>query len=195
MLLVDIQRVLVKVHTVPGQAEDFALTKPGEDGDKEHQLIRIAFDRPEKPGQILFLHGLNLSLLDPRQRHGIQRILPDIAHLLRLRQRPVEDAVHVLDRLGRQPLFVLKGVVHGLDHGGGELAKLGLADIGDDVQLDVIGIRLDCRRFDIADIVPEPDGEPFGKLDGIRFNIGAFIDFACDLGELLADFLLRFAID
>jgi len=107
----------------------------------------------------------------------------------------MENAVHVLDRLGGQPLFVLQGVVHGLDHGGRELAKLGLSDIGDDIQLHMVGIGLDRGRLDISDVVPEPDGEPFGKLDGIRFNIGAFVDLTGDLGKLLADFLLRFAVD
>lgn len=87
VLLVDEQRLMLKIHAVPRQTQKLALPQSGK--------------RLQKGNHVCIVHRLRLRLFRARKNDHIQGILPQIVQLLRLFQRSVQNAMNILDGLRR----------------------------------------------------------------------------------------------
>jgi len=99
-LLVDVDRIVLKVDAIPRQSQHFPLPQSGEQGDLIHQPILRALDRLQKSCDLRLLHRLDLFSVCLWQITNIRRIGVEHSQLHGLSQRPVQHAVDVLHRLG-----------------------------------------------------------------------------------------------
>ena len=99
-LLVDVDRIVLKINAVPCQPQYFALPQPGKQGDLVHQPILRPLDCLQKSCDLRLLHWLDLFSVCLWQITNIRRIGTEHSQLYSLSQRPVQHAVDVLHRLG-----------------------------------------------------------------------------------------------
>ena len=115
-LLFHVDHFVLEVHAVPGQADQLADSHPGEGGRQEQRLEGIALQRFKQ----FFLFRCvqrHHRLLHHLGTDGVGgRVLRQILHPHGHVQRPVQDAVDVLDVLGAHSI-VPHLVVELLDHG------------------------------------------------------------------------------
>ena len=195
MLLVDQERVVLEVHTVPGQAQHFTLPQAGEDGHEVDQLVRLAFDDGQKPEHLVVGQRLDLRLLYAGNDHRIQRVCADVAELFGLLHRPVQRTVEILDRLGGESLFVQQLVVQMLDHVRGQFAELDLAEIRLEMGAHMTVIDAERGGLEVARVLLELDIQPGAELHVAGVGIDPLVDLSRDLRQFLPNLFLRISID
>ena len=99
-LLVDVDRIMLKINTIPRQSQHFPLPQPGKQGDLVHQPILRPLDCLQKLCNLRLLHWLDLFSVCLWQITNIRRIGTEHSQLYSLSQRPVQHTVNVLHRLG-----------------------------------------------------------------------------------------------
>jgi len=78
-LLVDVQCVVLKIHSIPGQTQDLALPHPGKQRHTVEQLKLATLDRFQERLDLLLLYGMDLFPADFRQITEIGGIIADHA--------------------------------------------------------------------------------------------------------------------
>jgi len=138
------QGVLFKIHTVPGQADQLALTQASEEVKPHHQVILIVLRKIHEHAHLLFGQRVHFMLLDMGQLTVFAHILANQVHLHGLVQHTVEHTMHISNTLGRQALF-LQQDVHTLHHQRREAFQLHIADVRHHMQPEVALIVIEGR--------------------------------------------------
>lgn len=98
-VFINVDRIVLKINTIPRQSQHFPLPQSGEQGDLLHQPILRPLDCLQKLCDLCLFHRLNLFSVRLWQIADICRIGTEHSQLYSLSQRTVQDTVNVLHRL------------------------------------------------------------------------------------------------
>ena len=190
-LFVDGDGPALQVDAVPGEAAGFPTAQACKEHGQIDGLETVALDGLEKGGGGGFVQRLDLLLLDQWQFAGVGGVEPDIAHLHRLLEGLVENAVEVLDCLWG--VVNAQTVVELLNGRGVQGLQPDRAHSGLEVVPDVLGVVEHRQRFHTAQVVPRPDVQPLPDSHFAGGGIGALGDLHGGGLHLLPDLLLGLA--
>lgn len=163
-LLINADRSLVQIHTVPFQPTGFAAAHTGEKDRQIDRLKAVSLYRRHKCTDGLAVQRFNLLALNPWQLASIRWIKAEIPHLYCLLQSLVQYTMDVLDRLGRQtgsvPLRFRQIVIEVLNSRRLQCLQLDRTKGGFQVVLDVLGIVEHCERLYAAEVGFRPCVQP-----------------------------------
>lgn len=101
-LLVDIERAVLEVHTVPCQSTDLTAPQSCEQCHHIDILIDVALNGAEERFHLILIQRHDLALFHAGQLAHLGGIAADVADLNGLLQRLVQNAVDAADGLGRE---------------------------------------------------------------------------------------------
>ncbi len=188
--LADRQPRPVQIEVAPAQAEDLAASHAGHRREPPDRLQPSPADGLEEARQLI-----RLPRLDPARgaavrpgRLGCSRhVLDEQAGIDRVREDLVQRRVDVADRLGAEPL-PLVGVlrqppVEPGQHRRRELLEPLLTEHGNDVELQVLPVRVERRRLDPRLGHRQPAvPDPFGERGAARDHVRAVVHVGDELG-------------
>lgn len=213
-LLVDGEGIIIKIHTAPGEAQDFPLSQTREQGDYKQIFERIALYGVEKGGYLRIVQGIDFLPLCLWQlaEVTVSWIEGDIAVDDRLPESAMQDAMDVLYSFRGEggclvddfSGFILladllstcqQSVEISLDCVRVQLVQLDSCQIWFDVKSDIVFVDLDRPGFYARQVGICPNVQPFPQRHLARLPVGIVVHRGNSLGQLLADFFLRLSVN
>ena len=163
-----------KVHRIPRQSADLALSHPREQSHTEQagQRFPTLLQFGEKGSDFRFRKRGYFSLGQAGRVAGIGGVVPDIPELDRLCQGFVEDPVDAVHRFRGKALVSGQVIVEGLHMGGGQVGELYFPQSRADVGFYPAPVGGEGQGFaGVGGVFVQPGIQPCGNGDPGRFQI------------------------